>query len=116
MRSYVLSTTQDMNLLAESLAVAQDGALLLPDRHGYIWRASQTGSGQWIKDSSPLAYLGPGRPLGIRADQDGDVLVCNAGTVRVCRERLRSHSVSTCTVCTACVIIDSVPYMSLVGS
>lgn len=64
----------------ESLAVAQDGALLLPDRHGYIWRASQTGSGQWIKDSSPLAYLGPGRPLGIRADQDGDVLVCNAGT------------------------------------
>lgn len=68
---------------AESVAVDADGALIMCDRYGAVWRAvpSSRSPGGYQLDASPLAYLGPGRPLGFHLDHKGDLVVCNAGLV-----------------------------------
>ena len=66
----------------ESVAVGHAGSLLLPDEHGGIWQADPGRSGQLELPTEPLAHVGSGRPLGIRLDHDGNIILFNAGTVR----------------------------------
>ena len=71
-----------MALLAESVALASDGSLWMLDKWGLVWRAPEDGKGSYALEKEPLAQLGPGRPLGFHFDEEGNLIVCNAGSVR----------------------------------
>jgi hypothetical protein len=60
---------------AESVAVAPDGRLWMLDRYGYVWTAS---GDQHDLDGQPLAYVGPGRPLGFHHTPTGDLIICDS--------------------------------------
>ena len=67
---------------AESVALAADGSLWMLDKFGYVWRAPEDGKGSYAMESKPIAQLGPGRPLGFDFDEEGNLVVCNSGSVR----------------------------------
>lgn len=69
------------NTAAETVAVADDGALWTADKYGALRRAAPVKGGGYEWDSTPVAWLGPGRPLGFELDAAGDVIVCMAGAV-----------------------------------
>ena len=52
------------------------------DKWGFVWRAPEDGKGSYALEKEPLAQLGPGRPLGFHFDEEGNLIVCNAGSVR----------------------------------
>ncbi len=64
------------------MAVAKDGSLYMLDKFGYVWRAPANAAGGYDLEKEPLAHLGSGRPLGFHFDADGNLIVCNAGSVR----------------------------------
>ena len=68
-------------LFAESVALASDGSLWMLDKYGYVWRAPEDGKGSYALEKEPLAQLGPGRPLGFDFDEQGNLIVCNSGSV-----------------------------------
>ena len=70
------------DLAAETVAVAADGALWTADKYGALRRAAPAAGGGYALDAAPVAWLGPGRPLGFELDAAGDVIVCMAGAVR----------------------------------
>ena len=70
------------NTAAETVAVANDGALWTADKYGALRRAAPAKGGGYEWDPTPVAWLGPGRPLGFELDAVGDVIVCMAGAVR----------------------------------
>lgn len=62
---------------SESVAIAEDGTLFLPDKYGTIHRATPTAaSATPILDRAPWAFLGGGRPLGAEFDKHGNLIVC----------------------------------------
>ncbi|KAK9832113.1 hypothetical protein WJX81_008412 [Elliptochloris bilobata] len=65
---------------SESVAVAADGALWTADKFGALRRAAPATGGGYALDSTPVAWLGPGRPLGFEIDAAGDVIACMAGS------------------------------------
>mmetsp|Transcript_20727 Transcript_20727/g.62454 ORF Transcript_20727/g.62454 Transcript_20727/m.62454 type:complete len:407 (-) Transcript_20727:639-1859(-) len=77
----------------ESVAIAEDGSLYLPDRYGSILHATLDGPDLVPQlHSAPAAFLGGGRPLGADFDATGNLIVClppvglvsiEAGTNRV---------------------------------
>ena len=68
---------------AESVTVAPDGALIMCDKFGYVWRAAPTKRGGFDLMPKPVAHLGAGRPLGFQFDADRKLVVCMAGAVRL---------------------------------
>ena len=64
------------------MALAADGFLWMLDKFGYVWRAPEDGKGSYAMESRPIAQLGPGRPLGFDFDEEGNLIVCNSGSVR----------------------------------
>ena len=62
--------------------MAPDGALIMCDKFGYVWRAARTRRGGFDLSPKPVAHLGPGRPLGFTFDGEGLLVVCMAGAVR----------------------------------
>ena len=64
---------------AESVAVAPDGTLWMLDKWGYAWTAtaSAAAEGGYQLSPEPVAYIGPGRPLGFHHDAAGNLLVCD---------------------------------------
>ena len=66
---------------SESVALASDGSLWMLDKFGYVWRAPEDGKGSYALETEPLAQLGPGRPLGFDFDEEGNLIVCNSGSV-----------------------------------
>ena len=70
--------------------MAADGALWTADKYGALRRAAPAKGGGYEWDPTPVAWLGPGRPLGFELDAAGDVIVCMAGAVRAPRDCLVS--------------------------
>ena len=64
------------------MAIAPDGALVMCDKFGYVWRAPANASGGFDLDEQPVAHLGAGRPLGFHFDAEGGLVVAMAGAVR----------------------------------
>lgn len=64
-------------LPAESVAVSPDGFLYMLDKFGNVLKAKPGA------DTKPqrVTHLGPGRPLGFHFKPNGDLFICNAGTV-----------------------------------
>ena len=58
------------------------------DKFGYVWRAPADGKGSYALETEPLAQLGPGRPLGFDFDEDGNLIVCNSGSVSSPADRI----------------------------
>lgn len=52
------------------------------DRYGYVWTAS---SDKYELDEQPLAYVGPGRPLGFHFTATGDLVICDSLKVPILR-------------------------------
>lgn len=67
---------------AESVTVAPDGRLIMLDKFNYAWAARPVAAGGqdggYALDPAPLAYLGPGRPLGAHFDRHGNLLLCDS--------------------------------------
>ena len=70
---------------SESVAVAQDGSLLMLDKFGRLLRAQPSSSpsgsdgGGYLLEAEPLALLGPGRPLGFHLSADGaSLIICDS--------------------------------------
>ncbi len=64
----------------KSTAVAPDGSLWMLDKWGYVWVATASGD-DYSLDAQPLAYVGPGRPLGFHFTANGDLAICNSLSV-----------------------------------
>ena len=62
----------------ESVAVAPDGTLWMLDRYGYAHTARRAAGGAYELLDSPVAYVGPGRPLGFHFDSSGDLIICDS--------------------------------------
>lgn len=65
---------------SESVAVGPDGTLWLLDRYGHVRLASPTpgAPGGFALHPQPLAYVGPGRPLGFHHDAAGNLVICDS--------------------------------------
>ena len=66
---------------SESVAVGPDGTLWMLDKWGYAWTAAPDAAapGGYRLGDAPVAYLGPGRPLGFHFTPGGDaLLVCDS--------------------------------------
>lgn len=61
--------------------MSQSGELYMLDKFGAVWKAKEGGTPE------RLVRLGGGRPLGFHFDGSGNLLICNAGTVRVRLEK-----------------------------
>lgn len=72
-----------MRMWTETVALGAEGSLFMLDKFGAAWRAVKGPTGNWTLKPGPLTWLGPGRPLGFHLDKDGNLIVCNAGTVRL---------------------------------
>lgn len=59
-----------------------DGALYMLDKFGYLLRAQSNGSSYQLDPEHPVAYVGPGRPLGFHFDATGNLLICDSLKVR----------------------------------
>lgn len=83
--------SEHASLAAESVALARDGSLWMLDKFGFVWRAPEDGQGSYALEKEPLAQLGPGRPLGFDFDEQGNLIVCNSGSVRSCLRHMQSR-------------------------
>ena len=79
---------------AESVTVAPDGSFIMLDKHGLVWRATESSSGSLSLDPKPLAHLGSGRPLGAAFDKQGNLVICDALKVRAVHYLGRIRSLS----------------------
>eukprot|EP00878_Enallax_costatus_P028517 GHUV01030808.1.p1 GENE.GHUV01030808.1~~GHUV01030808.1.p1 ORF type:complete len:341 (+),score=29.56 GHUV01030808.1:466-1488(+) len=56
-----------------------DGRFIMLDRYGAVKEASKDpNTGEMVMNPKPLAYLGPGRPLGAKYDAHGNLVICDA--------------------------------------
>ncbi|PNH01275.1 hypothetical protein TSOC_012851 [Tetrabaena socialis] len=65
----------------ETLAISPGGNLTLLDKYSYLYEAAPTGGPfphEWRLDETPRAYLGPGRPMGVQYDAEGNLVFCDA--------------------------------------
>eukprot|EP00967_Tisochrysis_lutea_P043740 scaffold52880_cov20-Tisochrysis_lutea.AAC.1 len=64
----------------ETVAVEEDGSLLMLDKYNYVWHASADAAapGGYRLADRPINYLGTGRPLGFKKDAQGNLIVCNS--------------------------------------
>ena len=58
--------------------MAPDGTLWMLDRYGYAHTARRAAGGAYELLDSPVAYVGPGRPLGFHFDSSGDLIICDS--------------------------------------
>ena len=65
-------------LAPESVAVAPDGTLWMLDKFGYAFTATVDAQDNYSLNTEPLAYIGPGRPLGFHHDAVGNLVVCDS--------------------------------------
>ena len=87
-----LEPKRKLLLAAESVTMAPDGRLIMLDKYGMVWEASETKKDQYELNPVPLAHLGSGRPLGAGFDKDGNMIICDAMKVRCSTtERVRKH-------------------------
>jgi len=65
---------------SETVAVEEDGSLLMLDKYNYVWHASADAAapGGYRLADRPINYLGTGRPLGFKKDAQGNLIVCNS--------------------------------------
>ncbi len=87
-----------MPLPTESVAVAPDGTLWMLDKWGHAWTAtaSPTAEGGYELSPEPVAYIGPGRPLGFHHDAAGNLVVCDTkGLLRLERTPSGGNSSSS---------------------
>lgn len=63
---------------AESVTIAADGHLVMLDKYGYVHEATEGKHGQFELSKQPVAYVGPGRPLGAQFDTDGNLIICDS--------------------------------------
>jgi len=54
------------------------------NKYGAVMEAATDSSGHLVLNSKPLAYLGPGRPLGAQYDAGGNLIICDAFKVGGC--------------------------------
>eukprot|EP00878_Enallax_costatus_P020231 GHUV01021380.1.p1 GENE.GHUV01021380.1~~GHUV01021380.1.p1 ORF type:complete len:200 (+),score=43.14 GHUV01021380.1:139-738(+) len=62
----------------ETVAVAPDGRLGLVDKYGKIFIATPDGKGGYSIPQEPLAHSYPGRTLGVKFDEQGNLYIANA--------------------------------------
>jgi hypothetical protein len=60
--------------------VAPDGSLYMLDKFGYMFKAerSPTQRFNYTLQPGPVAYVGPGRPLGFHFDSAGNLIICDS--------------------------------------
>eukprot|EP00877_Chromochloris_zofingiensis_P013931 jgi/Chrzof1/8792/Cz03g24210.t1 len=63
---------------SESVTIAADGHLVMLDKYGYVHEATEGKHGQFELSKQPVAYVGPGRPLGAQFDTDGNLIICDS--------------------------------------
>ena len=64
---------------AESVAVAPDGTLWMLDKFGYAHTATlDEAADEYQLCGEPVAYVGPGRPLGFHFDAAGNLVICDS--------------------------------------
>lgn len=63
-----------------------DGTLWLLDKYGHVRLASPSpeAPGGYALDPQPLAYVGPGRPLGFHHDDAGNLVFCDSKARLLC--------------------------------
>lgn len=69
--------------------MSPDGALIMLDKFGRVLEAAAAPDGGFHLQGTPVAHLGPGRPLGAEVDGRGDLLICDAlkGLIKLRRSR-----------------------------
>ncbi|GFR47986.1 hypothetical protein Agub_g9810, partial [Astrephomene gubernaculifera] len=70
---------------SEHVEVSPGGNLTLMDKYGYVYEAEPAKNvpnavfpDEWALDLPPLAYVGPGRPLGFHHDAEGRLVFADA--------------------------------------
>jgi hypothetical protein len=87
-----VATTLCVVLSAETVSVDPvTGWLLLPDKWGDVHQAVLLADGSYQLNPVPLAQLGPGRVLGSKIDQQGNLIMCDVLKVRTATNELLYH-------------------------
>eukprot|EP00955_Chlamydomonas_euryale_P086608 364228-Chlamydomonas_euryale.AAC.24 len=81
-------------------------SVTMADRFGYIWVADampgNDHAGGYVLRPTHVAYVGPGRPLGMKYDATGNLVICNSLQASVAQSRRCRRQGAGCVGTPAC--------------